>query len=239
MNPVSGPENRLKYVLRSDLARLCLPAEFRDSHRILAYANSICALFVVIGLMGLKAPDLTVRPLSEVSGPVLVTIEQLPEPPPLAEPELKREFQHPLDVDTYLPEVAAPIAVADAAQVGFAVPIEGAVTALSRVKLATPPNRVNQAAPPAAATQFRRESGQEGITPEPAYPPSALRNNQQGTVEIEYNVDRLGAVISATIRKSSGARSLDHAALTVVKDRWRFPPGEPRYFFTQFTFKIQ
>jgi hypothetical protein len=44
------------YALSSDLARLSLPAEYVDSYRNLAWTNSICFLFLVIGLIGLKAP---------------------------------------------------------------------------------------------------------------------------------------------------------------------------------------
>src|SRR6266404_7207036 len=55
-----------KYTLSSDLARLSLPAEYKDQYRTLAWVNSICFLFLAIGIVGLKSPKVVVRPISEI-----------------------------------------------------------------------------------------------------------------------------------------------------------------------------
>jgi len=238
MSPARASESNPKYTLHSDLARLCLPAEYKDSNRTLAYANSVCALFLAIGMVGLKAPELIYHKLSEISDPVPVIIEQLPEQVQRVEPDVKDEEPPPTDVPTDIPQVAAVVAAADSANVAFSVPVEGAVAVLPNARFAPPPPRVTQA-PPSQPSQFRQNSMQGAFNPDPSYPASALRNKYQGTVEIEYIVDASGAVSSAKIRKSSGFTALDEAALNVVKDRWRFPAGNARFFFTQFVFKIQ
>ncbi len=238
MNPAPASEIKPQYTLHSDLARLCLPAEYKDSNRSLAYANSVCALFLAIGLVGLKAPELVFRPLSEISEPVPVLIEQQPEPVQRVQPDVKEEEPPPLDTPTDIPQVAAVVAAADSANVAFSVPVEGAVAIVPNARFAPPPPRITQA-PPSQPSQFRQNSMQGAITPDPSYPASALRNKYQGVVIIEFTVDNSGAVTSAKVQKSSGVNSLDDAALTVVKERWRFAPGKPGYYFWNCTFKIQ
>ncbi len=48
------------YVLRDDLARLCLPAAQRDPDRQLAWVNSICLLFLLIGILGAHRSDIDI-----------------------------------------------------------------------------------------------------------------------------------------------------------------------------------
>src|SRR5438094_257466 len=82
------------YALSSELARLCLPAEYRDDTRTLAWVNSICFLFLVIGLIGLKAPKVVVRPLNPPAEIVPVVLAP-PEEPPKTEPEVKPDEPQP------------------------------------------------------------------------------------------------------------------------------------------------
>ena len=56
---------------------------------------------------------------------------------------------------------------------------------------------------------------------------------------VEFTVDNTGAVSNVKAQKSSGYLALDEAALTVVKQRWRFPPEKPGFYFWKCTFKIQ
>jgi len=44
------------YALQSDLAQFCLPAVNRDGNRKLAYVNSICFVFLAVGVAGLDPP---------------------------------------------------------------------------------------------------------------------------------------------------------------------------------------
>jgi len=58
----------------------------------------------------------------------------------------------------------------------------------------------------------------------PSYPPFSRRNNQTGTVLIEFIVDASGRVISANVKRSSSWPLLDNEAVSTVR-RWKFPPG--------------
>src|SRR5437899_7171968 len=124
------------YALSSELAKLCLPAEFKDSYRKLAWVNSICFLSLVIGLVGLKAPKVVQRPLTQVEEPVPVVFTP-PEEQPKTQPETKTE-ELPPDQPLETPQVAPVMAAADASKVAFAVPVEGAV-AVAQARFATPP----------------------------------------------------------------------------------------------------
>ena len=69
-------------VLRDELARLCLPAATRDPNRKLAWANSICILFLIIGIVGARPTRISLQsppPLEEV---VPTIIEPMPPPNP-------------------------------------------------------------------------------------------------------------------------------------------------------------
>ena len=82
----SSPAGARGYSLSSDLAKLCLPAEFSDTNRKLAWVNSICFLFLVIGLVGIKPPKIVERPLSEIVEPVAVEL-----PAPQEQPHVQAE----------------------------------------------------------------------------------------------------------------------------------------------------
>jgi periplasmic protein TonB len=63
-----------------------------------------------------------------------------------------------------------------------------------------------------------------GRMPSPAFPAYSRRNNQTGTVVVEFIVDASGNVISAYAKSSSNWPLLDNEAVRTVR-RWRFPPG--------------
>ncbi len=61
--------------------------------------------------------------------------------------------------------------------------------------------------------------------PLPAYPASARRRAQQGTVTVSVLVGADGSVERAEVADSSGFDALDDAALETVRSRWRFVPA--------------
>lgn len=225
-----------QYQLSDDLARLCLPQEWKDSNRTLAWVNSICFLFLVVGLVGLKHQKVIVKPLTKIDEAVPVIFQQ-PEEPPKVEPEVKQEEEQPQDTPTETPQVVTVVAAADPSSVAFAVPVQGAVAIAPAAHLATPPPPVNQAPP--RAVQFNPSTAGGGMYPDPHYPSIALRNHYQGTAVVEFVVDEAGKLVSVKLQKSSGFPVLDEEALDTVKNRWRFPPGKPGYFYKPFTFQIQ
>jgi TonB family protein len=225
-----------EYALSSDLARLSLPAEYVDSYRNLAWTNSICFLFLVIGLVGLKAPRVIHKPLIEVteSAPVIFTP---PEDQPKPEPEVQPDEPAPQDAPVETPQVVTVAAPADAT-VAFAVPVQGAVALAKEVRFASPPPPVTQA--PAGPTKFNPNANDGGRYPGPKYPTLAEAHQYQGTVTLEILVDEFGKITSVKVRKTSGYSILDDAALKVVKDSWRFPPtGAPRDLLWDCIYQLQ
>lgn len=224
------------YALSSDLAKLSLPAEYADSYRNLAWTNSICFLFLVIGLIGLKAPRVIHKPLIEVteSAPVIFTP---PEDQPKPEPAVQQPDEPaPQDVPVETPQVVTVAAPADA-PVAFAVPVQGAVAVAKEARFASPPPPVTHA--PAGPTKFDPNAEAGGSYPPPEYPRDALLHQYQGTTTIEFKLDEAGHIIFAKVLKSSGYSVLDDAALSNFKRRWRFPPGEVRWHTKDFVFQLK
>src|SRR5437773_7396930 len=83
-------EGAHRQALSSELAKLCLPATFRDEFRKLAWVDSICLLFLVIGLIGLKAPKTVVKPINQPLEAVPVVFV-----PPQEQPKHEPEPQQP------------------------------------------------------------------------------------------------------------------------------------------------
>jgi TonB family protein len=60
------------------------------------------------------------------------------------------------------------------------------------------------------------------------YPNAALRNEEQGIVEIRLDVDAAGHVTSCTVTASSGSDSLDTTTCRLMIERARFTPARNR-----------
>jgi len=229
----------LDYQLSDDLARLCLPGEFKDSCRNLAWANSICALFLVVGMVGLKSPGIFVRTIKTPAEPVKIEILQ-PEIKP-AQPEVlkPKEEEQPPDLSDTAPQIVQIVAAAPSPSIKFAVTVPNANLLAPTAEMAPPPPQKISQQSPQAPVRFDRSLSDGGSYPDPMYPSLALRSQMQGTVYVEVQVDATGAITSVKLQKSSGHHTLDEAALQVVKTRWRFPPGVERWYVWACTFKLQ
>lgn len=224
----------------SDLSQLCLPQEYKDGNRRLAWANSICCLFLVIGLVGLNPPPVVIKPLSEIVEIVPIVITPPEEVKP---PEPTEQPQEPEPATEYTPDtpVVATVVSADPSAVAFAVPVEGPVV-LAPTRFAAPPPRNLKPPPsnkPVALSSAEEDWG--GSDGRPEYPGSAQRNGYQGTVILELVFDGAGALTSAKVLKSSGFDVLDNAALDKVRKHLRLKnaPGETRVYTKEFTFKLR
>ncbi|WP_133479816.1 energy transducer TonB [Cognatilysobacter segetis] len=78
---------------------------------------------------------------------------------------------------------------------------------------APPPNVVNGQASVCSKTS-------------PSYPPTALREQAEGTTIVQVTWTPDGTITDASVRKSAGNRDLDRAAVTAVR-RWKVCPGDP------------
>src|SRR2546427_10532537 len=108
------------YQLSDELARLCLQLELRDSYRRLAWVDSVCILFLVMGLIGLRPPRIIERPVTppaEIVPVVFTPPEEQPKPEPTVNQEQPKEEPQETTVET--PQIPTVVA-ANAPNVAFA-----------------------------------------------------------------------------------------------------------------------
>jgi periplasmic protein TonB len=226
-----------QYSLSSDLAKLCLPAATRDPNRKLAYVNSICFLFLIVGLVGLKMPRPYVRPLPEVTEIVPVVFTPPDQPPPQQTDQPQDQPEETRDAPLDAPVIATVVA-ADPTAVKFAVPVSGPVILAPARFAAPPPPQVK--APPAQPTRFVPTGKEAGTYPWPReYPRQALLQRQEGTVTLLVEVGADGAPTSVTVKDSSAYSVLDRFAVQWVRDKWRWPPGPVRQYYVPFEFHLR
>lgn len=225
------------YRLTDGLAKLCLERGYKDSYRKLAWANSICALFLVVGVVGLKPSSGVVQPLSETieSIPVVLIPMEVPPQPIRLEAQKQPATASVPPIDT--PEVVPVVAAADRADVAFAVPVQGRIAVAPAARFVPPPAVSSS---PSAPVKFNPQTGAEGgFYPAPGYPVTARRNRYEGTVNVEILVGEDGRVLETEVRDSSGYPLLDEAAVEVVQKRWRFPAGESRRYVWSCVFQLR
>lgn len=225
MNTIPANAASGGYQLKSDLARICLPASHAHDERNLAWVNSICLVFLIIGLAGFRAtppPPIPVKPLEE---PALVELATPPPPPPTTPEELKPEEPTPDKTEAPPPMVRVTMA---SPTIRFAVPTPGNIIVPEKLAVAPPGDNGPQAAPArekATAPSLLGNTGHGGDRPQPEYPKMAQDLGQQGTVVLLLTADEAGIVISAEVEQSSGSSILDHAAADFVKRHWTVAPG--------------
>src|ERR1700756_551523 len=66
--------------LKSELAQYSLPDASRDPNRRLAWVNSICILFLLIGIFGAQSIFIPIKPVPPVEAPVPVVVEPIAPP---------------------------------------------------------------------------------------------------------------------------------------------------------------
>src|SRR5437667_10847213 len=226
------------YALHSDLAQYCLPAATRDANRKLAYVNSICLLFLAVGIAGVNPPKLEQRIPEPVQELLPVGSVQPPEPPkPEPQPQ-QEEPEQRADTPVEMPQIATVVA-ADPTQVKFAVPVEGPVVfAPAKFAQAPPPDPPK----PAARTVVKMTGAEGGTYPAPSYPRAALEQRQEGSVTLIIGVKPDGSVESVEVKTSSGHVTLDRAAVQHVKTKYKFLPistDEIRYFEKDIQYQLQ
>jgi len=56
-----------------------------------------------------------------------------------------------------------------------------------------------------------------GSCADPVYPEASLRNEEDGTVTLEFSIDAAGSVLDGGVVKKSGFHRLDEAALAALR----------------------
>jgi len=220
------------YVLKDELARLCLPASSRDPNRKLAWANSICILFLIIGIVGARPARISILsppPLEEV----IPTIIE-PMPPPNPADEQKPDEQEPQKIEAAQVVVVTP----EAPNINFSVPTIGNLVAPSAMASAPP---LNPMQPPAQLNRVPANllsTGIGGERPQPPYPKIALEQGEQGSVILSITADENGNIAAIEIKKSSGYPILDRSALDFVKRHWTVPTHGAKIYEATITYKL-
>ncbi|HKX92526.1 MAG TPA: energy transducer TonB [Sphingomicrobium sp.] len=81
--------------------------------------------------------------------------------------------------------------------------------------------------PPPRQSQPKSVVGNlQGLISGDDYPPSALDNNEQGTVRVSLTVGPNGRVAGCSVTGSSGSRALDNASCRLLTARARFSPAQ-------------
>jgi TonB family protein len=230
---------KLDGVSELDLARFCLEPDPAESKRALAWVNSICLAFLIVGCLGLKphAPAITLRPpppeeaVPAVIEPLVTEVQTVTA---TSDADAAPGEQTPSD---NAPTVAVTV---DSPAVAFSVPTVGNL--LVPLGLAeAPPPRPLQPIAPVSAPHIERigVTGIGGGRPSPPYPEDCLERREQGRVLLFLEVDESGKITLATVKESSGHPLLDRATLEYVKNHWFFAPAAgPRQYEAPIVFRI-
>lgn len=216
------------YELKDELARFSLSSARRDPNQKLAWANSICFLFLIIGLVGARRGVIAIKPAPPLEESVPIVTEPVTLPPQAA-PE-KRE-------ETEMKNTPAAVAVVipHTPNISFSVPTIGTLVVPANLASA-PPLEPMRVAPQIGSLD---STGGSGERPDPPYPPIAKEAGEQGTVVLLIHGDGAGNVVSADIKQSSGYPVLDHATVEFIKRHWRLPTGGGQLFQTSITYELQ
>lgn len=211
----------LTYPLKSELTRLSLHATERDGRRKLAWVNSICILFLLIGIFGSRLGKASNKPLPplEVAAPAIV--ELVPPPPPTTTQEQQQEPSENEKPDT--PQVV--VVTPEAPNINFVVPTIGNLVVPSAIAKAPPLHPMQVPAPLKQEPTVLETTGSGGERPKPPYPQIAQEQGQQGAVVLLLSADEAGNIVSVAVRQSSGFPILDRSAVDFVKRHWRVPRG--------------
>lgn len=152
-----------------------------------------------------------------------------PTPPPM--PEMAPMADLP-----DIPEMPIPVIKKTASQVAVA-PAQKAPSASSNTARTPSVRGSDGSSAPSTATTLSFGTG-AGRQPAPTYPTQARRNNQQGTVVVEFIVGVDGKVLSAWVKTPCPYESLNSAALSTIRSRWKFPAGQAQRYRVPIIFRL-
>ena len=217
------------YELKDSLALCSLPAAQRDANLKLAWTNSVCILFLLIGIAGARRGIISIKPappLQEII-PVVVAPQMLP-PQETTQQKPEDETKHDA-----LPVV---VVIPQTPNINFSVPTIGGLVVPANLASAPPLE------PLRTKTQIGslNNTGSGGERPIPPYPLIAKQTGEQGTVVLLLGGDAAGNIVSVDVKESSGFPILDRATVDFIKRRWHLPPGLGNQLFqTSITYKLQ
>jgi protein TonB len=217
------------YELKNELARLCLPSASRDKSQKLAWVNSVCILFLLIGLVGARRGVIAIKPAPPIEEIVPVILA------PVTLPPQETTEQKPADEDKNDAPRAAVI-IPQSPDISFSVPTIGALVMPASLATAPPLEPLRTA----TVINTVSSTGAGGERPQPPYPKIALQEGQQGTILLLLGGDASGNVVSVDVKEASGFQLLDRSTVEFIKSHWHLPVGSGSQLFqTRITYKIQ
>jgi TonB family protein len=221
-------QTRPAYELKDALARSSLPAAQHDTNFKLAWTNSVCILFLIIGIAGTRRGVIAIKPAPPVQEIVPVVVAPQTLPP-------QETVQQKPEDETRNDAPVVNVVIPQAPNVSFSVPTIG--TLVGDASLASaPPLEPLQAK---ARIGLLNSTGGGGDRPEPPYPPIAKQTGEQGTVVLSLTGDDAGNIVAVDVKTSSGYPVLDRASVDFVKRHWRLPVGAGKFFQTSITYQLQ
>jgi protein TonB len=217
-------------ILKSELARLSLPSADRDGSLKLAWVNSVCILFLLIGILGARRGIISIKSLPPIREVVPVVVIPQTLPPQKTTPQKMEQPQNqhePSRVFVTLPKTP---------NVNFSVPSIGTLVSSATLASAPPLNPLQ----PQNQIASVGNTGAGGDRPQPPYPQLAMQSGEQGSIALLLSADTAGHVVSVEVKQSSGFPFLDHATVEFIKNHWRLPTNAgTRHFQTSITYKLQ
>ena len=237
MNVLDANRKELVYELESELARVSIHATERDPNRKLAWVNSVCILFLLIGVFGSRPASIRIKPLppvEEVSGAI---VEPLPLPPQV---KSERQAQDQNDNESQLDAPQVVVVTPDAPSINFSVPTIGNLVVPNAIAQAPPVVPLKQVAQLHTQPRLLNTTGAGGDRPQPPYPKIALEQGQQGSVTLRMTVDDAGLISTIEVVQSSGFPALDRGATDFVKKHWTVPPEKgTRIYEATINYRLQ
>ena len=229
MRPIAPFTKNDSYELRDELARLSLPAASREVNLKLAWVNSICLLFLLIGIIGARRGLIAIKPAPPLEEIVPVVLE------PITLPSQETTEKKDADENTEdAPRVA--VVIPQSPDVSFSVPTIGSLVVPASLAAAPPLEPLRTAADVNSVSS----TGAGGERPQPPYPKIALEEGMQGTMLLVLGGDAAGNVISVDVKEASGFQLLDRSTAEFIKHRWHLPAGAGNQLFqTRITYKLQ
>lgn len=214
------------YELKDELARFCLPSANRDANLKLSWVNSVCILFLLIGIVGARRGIIAIKPVPPIRVEVPIVIQPTVLPPQAIAPKPEQAEQ--------INQPRVLVAMPNAPDVNFGIPTVGMLVVPAALAAAPQP----QVAPMHIGSL--NNTGAGGDRPEPPYPPIARETGEQGTVKLLLGADPVGNVVSVEVKGSSGFPVLDRATVDFIKNHWRLPVGDGNHLFeTSITYLLQ
>jgi protein TonB len=217
------------YELKGELARLCLSSANRDPNLKLAWVNSVCLLFLLIGIFGARRGLIAIKPAPPLEEIVPVVVE------PMTLPPSETIEKKPVDEDKNEPPQVA-VVIPQSPSVSFSVPTIGSLVVPASLATAPPLEPMRTA----MLIGSVNSTGAGGERPQPPYPKIALEQGLQGSILLTLGGDAAGNVVSVDVKESSGVPFLDRATVEFIKRRWHLPPSADNQLFqTRITYKLQ